>query len=596
VTGPELARRAVRMGAIGGAVAVYLAAVGMIEKFDGRNLVLDVVTLGLVLMAGPVVIAGWLAARPRIRGGAVERPAPRAALAAGALSGLLTGALTAALVMVTEALPDGAVRDVFVAISPKLLTILTFGGGLGGGTVILLLGGAALGALGAGYPLLPRRARRPLTAGLVTVLTLALLQRIVPPMMFQLYLDSTWLYSRIHGGLTLVGAVVAFAAAAAVAELWMARGQAVRRRVDGLPERGRATLRLAAFGATFVVLLALPLLLGSALSQILGSVGIYVLMGLGLNIVVGYAGLLDLGYVAFFAAGAYPLALLTGARLVTSLGDAVPPAFSANLSFYLALPIVVLVAMLLGILIGAPVLRLRGDYLAIVTLGFGEIARVLVTSDWLKGFLGGAQGIRDIPAAPIGPFSFRDPQSFYYMVLSFCLLAVFVSHRLHASRVGRAWTAMREDELSAEAMGVSSVRYKLLAFAMGAAVGCLSGALFAVQIGSLTPVSFDILVSITALAVVVLGGMGSIPGVIVGALVLIGLPGLLTEFEEYRLLIYGAVLVGIMILRPQGLIPNVRRMRELREEELGQDTWVRRRDAAATEPAPISIGDGGGGV
>jgi branched-chain amino acid transport system permease protein len=343
-------------------------------------------------------------------------------------------------------------------------------------------------------------------------------------------------------------------------------------------------------------LLALPLLLGSTLSQILGSVGIYVLMGLGLNIVVGYAGLLDLGYVAFFAAGAYPLALLTGARLVTSLGDAVPPQFSADLSFYLAVPIVVMGAMLLGILIGAPVLRLRGDYLAIVTLGFGEIARVLVTSDWLKGYLGGAQGIRDVPPAPIGGLTFRDPQSFYYMVLAFCLLAVFVSRRLQVSRVGRAWTAMREDETSAEAMGVSSVRYKLLAFAMGAAVGCLSGALFAVQIGSLTPVSFDILVSITALAVVILGGMGSIPGVIVGALVLIGLPGLLSEFEEYRLLIYGAVLVAIMILRPQGLIPNVRRMRELREDELGQDRWLREREGTATEPATISIGDGGGGA
>jgi branched-chain amino acid transport system permease protein len=593
VTRRELAGRAARAGAIGGTVVVYLAAVGMIEKFDARNLILDVVTLGLVLLAAPAVVAGRLAVRPRIRGGVVERPSPRATLAAGALSGLVTGALAAALVVVTEALPEGAVREVFVAISPKLITILTFGAGVAVGSLILLAGGAVLGAVGACYPLLPRRVRRPITAGLATVMALALLQRIVPPMMYQLYLDSTWLYSRIYGGLTLLGAVVAFAVAAAVAALWTARGPALRRRVDGLPPRGRATLRLGTMAAAALFLLVLPLLLGSTLSQILGSVGIYVLMGLGLNIVVGYAGLLDLGYVAFFAVGAYPLALLTGARLVTSLGDAVSPEFSANLSFYIAVPLVVLGAMLLGLLIGAPVLRLRGDYLAIVTLGFGEIARVLVTSDWLKDYLGGAQGMRDVPAAPLGPLSFRDPQSFYYMVLSFCLIAVFVSARLYASRVGRAWTAMREDELSSEAMGVSSVRYKLLAFAMGAAVGCLSGALFAVQIGSLTPVSFDILVSITALAVVVLGGMGSIPGVIVGALVLIGLPGLLTEFEEYRLLIYGAVLVAIMILRPQGLVPNVRRMRELREEELGQDTWLSQ-GAAATETAAVKIGDGGG--
>jgi branched-chain amino acid transport system permease protein len=151
---------------------------------------------------------------------------------------------------------------------------------------------------------------------------------------------------------------------------------------------------------------------------------------------------------------------------------------------------------------------------------------------------------------------------------------------------------MREDELAAEVLGVSTVKYKLLAFAMGAGIGCLSGAMFAVQIGSLAPTSFDILVSITALAVVILGGMGSIPGVIVGALVLIGLPGFLDEFEEFRLLIYGAVLIGIMILRPQGLVPNVRRMRELHEEDVEQDQWLREQ-AAAAAPGITVGGDGG---
>src|SRR5262245_15268862 len=150
---------------------------------------------------------------------------------------------------------------------------------------------------------------------------------------------------------------------------------------------------------------------------------------------------------------------------------------------------------------------------------------------------------------------------------------------------------MREDELAAEAMGISTVRYKLLAFAMGAAVGCLSGSLFAVQIGSLTPDSFVIFVSITALAVVVLGGMGSIPGVAVGTMLLTGLPGLLDEFEEYRLLVYGAALVTVMILRPQGLIPNVRRMRELQEEEVAQDQWLKKEEA----PAVTAAGGGGGG-
>jgi branched-chain amino acid transport system permease protein len=251
-----------------------------------------------------------------------------------------------------------------------------------------------------------------------------------------------------------------------------------------------------------------------------------------------------------------------------------------NLSFYAALPLVVLVAAAIGVLIGAPVLRLRGDYLAIVTLGFGEIARVLTESRALQSFIGGAQGMRDVTDAAIFGIGFRQPQNFYYLVLALVLLASYVSWRLANSRVGRAWTAMREDEQVAEAMGISTIKYKLLAFAMGGAIGSLSGALFAVQLNTVQPGSFTILVSITALAVIILGGMGSIPGVIVGGLVLIGLPGLLSEFEEFRLLVYGAVIIAIMILRPQGLVPNVRRMRELTEEEAAQDAWLRRQEEA----------------
>jgi branched-chain amino acid transport system permease protein len=343
-----------------------------------------------------------------------------------------------------------------------------------------------------------------------------------------------------------------------------------------------------------LVLAVLPYIVGSITAQILGSVGIYVLLGLGLNIVVGYAGLLDLGYVAFFAVGAYATGILTGGSRITTAGFA-PPSFSLHLSFYVAVPIVVTVAAIVGILIGAPVLRLRGDYLAIVTLGFGEIARVLFTSDWLKGIFGGTQGLTAIPAAPIGSLDFRDTQHFYFLVLAFCLLAVYVSWRLADSRVGRAWNAMREDEQVAEAVGVSTVRYKLLAFAMGGAVGSLGGALFAIQIGALNNASFTILVSITALAVVILGGMGSIPGVVVGALVLIGIPGVLSEFEQYRLLFYGAVLMAIMILRPQGLIPNIRRSRELEEEDVAQDKWASELAEDEHVSAPTTpVGEGSG--
>jgi branched-chain amino acid transport system permease protein len=256
---------------------------------------------------------------------------------------------------------------------------------------------------------------------------------------------------------------------------------------------------------------------------------------------------------------------------------------------------VVTVAAIVGVMIGAPVLRLRGDYLAIVTLGFGEIARVLFTSDWLKDIFGGTQGLTAVPAAPIGNLEFRDTQHFYFLVLAFCLLAVYVSWRLADSRVGRAWNAMREDEQVAEAVGVSTVRYKLLAFAMGGAIGSLGGALFAVQVGALNNASFTILVSITALAVVILGGMGSIPGVILGAFVLIGIPGVLDEFQQYRLLFYGAVLMAIMILRPQGLIPNIRRSRELEEEDVAQDKWAGELAADEHVAAPSTpIGEGSG--
>jgi branched-chain amino acid transport system permease protein len=340
-----------------------------------------------------------------------------------------------------------------------------------------------------------------------------------------------------------------------------------------------------------VVLTVLPLLLGTVISEVLGQVMIYVLLGLGLNIVVGYAGLLDLGYVAFFAFGAYVTGLLTGATLNTTTGAA-EPAFSLDLNFYIAVWIVMLLAAGLGLLIGAPVLRLRGDYLAIVTLGLGEIVSVITASKWAQPLIGGPQGMRGVTKAEIFGLNPQDhPQDFYYLALAFVLLALFVSWRLSASRVGRAWTAMREDEQVADAMGISTIKYKLLAFAMGGAVGSLGGALFAVALGSLTPASFEILVSITALAVVILGGLGSLPGVVVGALVLIGLPGLLREFEEYRLLIYGGALVAIMILRPQGLIPNVRRSRELEEAERTQDAWAK--DVTGEVEAVAAVVPGG---
>jgi branched-chain amino acid transport system permease protein len=311
---------------------------------------------------------------------------------------------------------------------------------------------------------------------------------------------------------------------------------------------------------------ALPHILGPLLSDVCNLAGIFLLMALGLNIVVGFAGLLDLGYVAFFAVGAYTTAVLTSPAA---------PGFSPGLSFWGALPFVVAAAIIAGVIVGTPVLRMRGDYLAIVTLGFGEIARILLVSDWLTPIFGGAQGITRIPNIQVGTVEVVGTQSLLYLVVGFIVLAAYASWALQRSRVGRAWMAMREDESVAEAMGINIVAAKLSAFVIGAILASFAGALWAVRIGSVFPNSFDIIVSITVLAVIIVGGIASVPGVMVGALVLVALPELLREFEEFRFLIYGALLIFMMVNRPEGFIPSTRRARELHEEEAEQDAWLR---------------------
>jgi branched-chain amino acid transport system permease protein len=281
-------------------------------------------------------------------------------------------------------------------------------------------------------------------------------------------------------------------------------------------------------------------------------------MGLGLNIVVGFAGLLDLGYVAFFAVGAYSMGVLTSPEISW---------LPFTLSFWEALPIAVVMSTLFGVILGVPVLGMRGDYLAIVTLGFGEIIRKVAISDWLKPYIGGSNGITLIPKASIGAFELDNPQRLYYLFLAGCVLLAFISQRLKGSRLGRSWMAMREDEDVAEAMGIDLVRTKLLAFATGAAFAGLSGAFFASKLTSIYPHSFQLMISINVLCLIIVGGMGNIPGVIVGGLALIGLPEILREFAEYRLLIYGAALVLMMLMRPEGLLPEPRRRLELHEYE-----------------------------
>lgn len=312
--------------------------------------------------------------------------------------------------------------------------------------------------------------------------------------------------------------------------------------------------RPISLGLCVLLLLIAPFFLGQYWNYTLGTVGIYVILGLGLNIVVGMAGLLDLGYVAFFAVGAYTVAILTAPQPNQIMWD-----------FWAVLPIGVLLAMLSGVLLGIPVLRMRGDYLAIVTLGFGEIIRILTRSEVFIDVTGGPRGIRAIGHPKIFGYDIGNEFYFLYFILLGILLVMFLTRRLENSRVGRAWRAMREDERVAEAVGIYTLKYKLLAFAIGAAFAGFGGIIFASRNSFAGPEDFTLLVSINVLALVIVGGMGSIPGIIVGAFVLKGLPEILRELQDYRILAFGALLVAMMILRPQGLWPSARPQLERRK-------------------------------
>ncbi len=297
--------------------------------------------------------------------------------------------------------------------------------------------------------------------------------------------------------------------------------------------------------ACFAFALVFPFLFSTYQTNIMTTALMYVVLGLGLNIVVGVAGLLDLGYVAFYAVGAYSYALLS-----THFG----------LGFWVVLPVGGLLAAFFGILLGFPVLRLRGDYLAIVTLGFGEIIR-LILENWNE-FSHGPSGIANIPR----PGFFGMDMSFeggifyiYYLIVLLVVFTIFVVNRLQNSRLGRAWLALREDEIACQAMGIDKTKTKLIAFALGAFWAGLVGVIFAAKTTFVNPASFTFLESAIILSIVVLGGMGSIVGVIVGALILILMPEYLRALSEYRMLAFGAILVIMMVFKPDGIISNVRR-------------------------------------
>jgi branched-chain amino acid transport system permease protein len=343
----------------------------------------------------------------------------------------------------------------------------------------------------------------------------------------------------------------------------------------------KTRLRWLTFGLLALGLALLPFLvdagLGRSWVRLLDLALLYVMLALGLNIVVGYAGLLDLGYVAFYALGAYVYAWLSS------------PHFGLHLPFWAVMPLGAALAALFGVLLGAPTLRLRGDYLAIVTLGFGEIIRIFLNNlNAPLNITNGPQGINLIDPVRLGSldlsqshvlfgYTFTGIHLAYYLFLLFTLMVIFISMRLENSRIGRAWVAIREDEIAAAATGINTHNLKLLAFAMGATFGGLAGGLFASFQGFISPESFNLMESIMILCMIVLGGMGHIPGVIFGALLLTLLPEALRYTGDWqrtlfgqiyidpadlRMLLFGVALVAVMLYRPAGMIPSARRRQE----------------------------------
>jgi branched-chain amino acid transport system permease protein len=338
------------------------------------------------------------------------------------------------------------------------------------------------------------------------------------------------------------------------------------------------------FALIALVLLALPFVLaqaGTAWVRITNLAILFVLLSLGLNIVVGFAGLLDLGYIAFYAVGAYVYALLAG------------PHFNIHLPWWVILPIGAAVACFFGVLLGTPTLKLRGDYLAIVTLGFGEIIRIFLNNlSEPFNLTNGPKGLATIDPVQfkmlgitfgntsiVGPLVFSEAIKYYYFLLVVLMVVIVVNLRLQDSRIGRAWEAIREDELAARSMGINTRNMKLLAFAMGASFGGIAGGMFSSIQGFISPESFILTESVMVLAMVVLGGMGNIWGVILGAVLLSFVPEILRytvepvqrmlfgrsliDPEVIRMLLFGLAMVLMMLFRPAGLLPSAVRKREL---------------------------------
>lgn len=554
-----------------GIIALLLGSAGLGALGGGLTLLPPLITRAIVISLAFTVFLGLLENQIRNILTLPDALALTAAFAAGyitslpmrgvswwlrAASGLAAGALVGILLSVLAG-PDALATGGWLRGSGSVPVVLSLSTGNN-----LLLFAAVFGVAG-------------LLGGLATTASQGIHNGAV------YFVTALILIGILNGqqGMTTTAAFFSVALMAVVSLLLPSVSERLDDTYEAMPRPQKREVQRLAFVVVMLVLLAAPTFMGQYITNVVNLVGLYIIMGIGLNIVVGNAGLLDLGYVAFFAIGAYAIGLLTTPSLLTCGGvapdDLTPETIgtlcTGVMSFWQAWPLAVLASALFGVLLGVPVLRLRGDYLAIVTLGFGEIIRILVKFDDFKPLFGAAQGIANIPRPvidltalnPAWLFTLDTEAGIYYLVLAGVLLTALVASRLSTTALGRAWRAMRADEDVAQAMGINLTRTKLLAFAIGAAFAGMGGAIAGTRLYGAYPDSFTLQVSINVLSLIIIGGLGSIQGVIIGSLVLIGLPEVLRELADYRLLAFGSLLVVAMLLKPEGLLPpGVRRLSE----------------------------------
>ena len=535
-----------------GGVSVFSALVGILAMFHGRWIIENEMTLGQALL---IIYALW--AGFHLVGKTNAKSIPALALQ-GAGAGVIVGALTGILPVLMHFFK---LRFMFIALNRDLQGMLTFDTSVTYGVTVLIAGGAIFGLIGALLYVTPKRVRRPLVVGICWVGFVALFQELLQLMIQYESWDPVREAMFTWDGLRTQGAVGIFIVIATITAVWDARREAFNQRFSQLPTKLQSRLRVS--GVTIAVIVGLilfPMVAGNFIGQVLLFIGLFILMGMGLNLEIGLAGLLDLGFVAFYAVGAYTCALLS-ADSPYAIYQWVE--WFPEFNFWQAAAAAVVMSTLVGVMFGVPVLKIRGDYLAVATLGLGEIVRVLVLSDFAQPLLAGAQGVLNIPPPFVGSTPIDDPVELYYVALAAAGVAAYFAWALENSRLGRAWTAIRDDEDVAQALGINLVNVKLLAYGLGAAFAGLAGALFATMLTTIYPHSFQLIISVNVLALIIVGGMGSLPGVVLGAVVLIGLPELLREFGEYRFFFYGVAIVAVMRLRPAGLWPSAARRREM---------------------------------